>query len=100
MADDMESVLRNALDAVDRGRRWAILGTVALFAGAAFALFALFHTAAAAPREASPGVASKAVYVLVVFHLLFIACCTAAVMIHVTRMTKSVLQAIDSLKRR
>src|SRR5687768_1633393 len=95
MPQDPESMLRNALDAVDRGRRWALVGTVALFVGAAVALFALFHTNATAPSGTSPGIASKAVYVLVVFHLLFIACCTAALMLHVTRMTKSVLRAIE-----
>lgn len=94
MSQDMESVLRNSLDAVDRGRRWAVVGVAALFVATAFALFALFHTAAGAPGE--PGDLSlKAFYVATVTQMLFALCCAAAVMIHVTRMTKSILRAME-----
>ena len=31
MSDDLERILRNSLDAVDRGKRWATLGVAALF---------------------------------------------------------------------
>jgi len=97
MSQDMDAPLRNALDAVDRGRRWGIVGTVALFVGTALALFALFHTGAGAPGK--PGDLSlKAFYVASVTGMLFVLCCTVALMLHVTRMTKSVLRAIDMKK--
>jgi hypothetical protein len=41
---------------------------------------------------------SKAFYVLLVFHPFFIACCTALLMLHITRMTKAILRAIDVRK--
>ena len=47
MADEQEAALRNSLDAVDRGRRWAMLGVGALFVATVLALGALIATAAA-----------------------------------------------------
>jgi hypothetical protein len=54
MADEQDSVLRNSLDAVDRGRRWAMLGFGALFVATILALGAVFWTASrlAAPPSA------------------------------------------------
>jgi len=53
MADSSETALRNALDAVDRGRRWATIGVAALFVVTAVSVAALFGSAAAAARAAS-----------------------------------------------
>lgn len=113
MTDDMERMLRNALDSVDRGRRWAMLGVGALFLAALVVFSFVFQmitattasgvsvdvpagnvAQAAAPL---PG-ASKLTFMLFAAHILFVAACTAVVMMHVSRMTKAILRAID-LKR-
>ena len=51
MADEHDHVLRNALDAVDRGRRWAMLGVGALFGATILALGAVVWTGS---RVAAP----------------------------------------------
>ena len=96
MADEHDSVLRNSLDAVDRGRRWAMLGIGALFIATFLALGAVFWTASqlAAPPQPFWG-ALKVMYVAFIVETLLMACCTAIVMFHVSRMTKAVLRRID-----
>jgi hypothetical protein len=96
MSQDSEYVLKNALDAVDRGRRWTLIGVAALFVATTLALFALFHTAAGAPPSAQDGVSLKALYVTAASQMLLIAGCAAVVMMHVTRMTKSILRALEA----
>jgi hypothetical protein len=98
MAHDDEMMLRNALDAVDRGRRLAMIGVVALLVATVFGLFTLFHVVGDPPTGA--GVTLKAVFTTAVSGMLLIASCTALLMTHVTRMTKSVLRAIDLAKPR
>jgi hypothetical protein len=93
MADDLEKVLRNALDAVDRGRRWGTLGVAALFLASLLLLFAVFHTPGGEPT------AGKILFLALASQMLFVACCTAAVMFHVTRMTKSVLRAVELTRK-
>jgi hypothetical protein len=100
MSEDMDAVLRNSLDAVDRGRRWAMLGVIALFVATAIALAALFG-AAATSRVPSPNLAVlKVLYVASAAEMLFTACCAVVVMFHVTRMTKAVLRRFDVSKDR
>ncbi|HET9833692.1 MAG TPA: hypothetical protein VFP91_18350 [Vicinamibacterales bacterium] len=96
MADEHDSALRNSLDAIDRGRRWAMLGVAALFVATFLALGAVFSTAAqlAAPPQPFWG-ALKVMYVAFIAETLLMACCTAIVMFHVSRMTKAVLRRID-----
>jgi hypothetical protein len=94
MSEDMEKILRNSLDAVDRGRRWATLGVAALFVATVVLLFTAFHAVPAG----EPG-ASKILFVVSAALMLFIACCTAAVMFHVTRMTKAVLRAVELTRK-
>jgi nitrate reductase gamma subunit len=89
MSQDMETILRNSLDAVDRGRRWAMLGVAALFVATLFMLVVVFHV-----RTIGEG-ASKLLFLVFAAHILFVACCTAVVMLHITRMTKTVLRALD-----
>src|SRR5688572_9559444 len=100
MSDDMESVLRNSLDAVDRGRRWALVGVGALFIGTAIALAALFGVAAHAPGQSADAMMLKTLYVASATQMLFVACCTVVVMFHITRTTKSIVRAIEMAKGR
>jgi|SRR5262245_25591069 len=100
MADSSESTLRNALDAVDRGRRWASIGIAALFLVTAISVAALFGSAAAAARNASSDTGlMKVVFVGSSTTMLFTACCAVVVMFHVSRTTKTLLRAIDIFRR-
>ena len=100
MADDMEAVLRNALDAVDRGRRWAILGVIALFVAIAIALAARFGAAAAYRGASENGAPLKVLFLASVAEMLFVGCCTAIIMFHVTRTAKAMLRALDLSTRK
>jgi hypothetical protein len=97
MADEHDHVLRNALDAVDRGRRWAMLGYGALFGATMLALGAVLWTATqvAAPPEPFWGIVN-ALWVIFIADTLLMACCTAIVMLHVTRMAKAILRRLDT----
>ena len=98
MTDNAETVLRNSLDAVDRGRRWAVLGVIALFLATAISVAGLFGVAAAR-QGPTPGTAIlKALFVGTATQMLFVACCTVVVMFHITRMAKTILRAIDILQ--
>jgi hypothetical protein len=97
MAEDMEAMLRNSLDAVDRGRRWAILGVVSLFAALAIALAALSAAAAQrGPAASAPGL--KAIFAATVTNMVFVACCTAVVVFQITRAVRVILRSIDLSK--
>ena len=96
MTDEQrETVLRNALDAVDRGRRWAMLGVGALFAATVLALGTLLATAAANLGPSHDVALFKVLFAAAIAQMLLVACCTALLMFHVTRMTKGILQRID-----
>jgi len=92
MAENLDSVLRTSLDAVDRGRRWAIVGVIALFLVTVIAVGGLF---AVAVREGTAPVFIKALFFAAATQMLFVACCTVTLMFHVTRTTKTILRAID-----
>ena len=96
MAEEHDHVLRNALDAVDRGRRWTMLGLGALFAATILALGAVLWTGTqvAAPPQPFWGIVNG-MWVAFIAETLLIACCTAIVMLHVTRMAKAILRQID-----
>ena len=96
MADDMEAMLRHSLDAVDRGRRWAMLGFGALVVATILALGVVVWTGArmAAPPPAFWGVLNI-MWAAFIAETLLMACCTAIVMFHVTRMTKAIIRRID-----
>ena len=95
MADDMEQILRNSLDAVDRGRRWATFGVAALFVATMFLMLAAFFHAGG---DGGPGTA-KALFFVGMAQMLFVGCATAAVIFHITRMTKAILRAIEICKK-
>jgi uroporphyrinogen-III synthase len=100
MADSSETTLRNALDAVDRGRRWATMGIAALFLVTAIAVAALFASAAAAARSASSDTGvMKVIFVGSSTTMLFTACCAVVVMLHISRTTKTLLRAFDLYRR-
>jgi hypothetical protein len=100
MADEQqETVLRNSLDAVDRGRRWAMLGVGALFVATVLALGALIGTAAANQGPSRDVGVFKVLFVAAIAQMLLMACCTAILMFHVTRMTKAILRRIELTKR-
>src|SRR5215212_6190376 len=94
MSDDQERLLRNSLDAVERGRKVTLFGMVALFFAITIALAALFGGAAgrSAPSTAFP---LKAIYVAASAQMLFVACCTGIVMMQIWRTARTILHAID-----
>jgi hypothetical protein len=96
MSDSAETVLRNSLDAVDRGRRWAVLGVVALLLATVISVAGLFGVAAAAASgQSSAAGILKVVFVGATSQMLFTACCTVVVMFHVSRTTKTLLRAME-----
>lgn len=113
MADNNEPTLRNALDAVNASRKWTLLGIAAMFFSVALLLFMLFMmvipsmqqgvtvaTPSDAPSiEISRLMPLKILWVSSAIQLFFVACATAVVMLHVSKMTRAVLRAVESLRR-
>jgi len=118
VADNNEPTLRNALDAVNAGRKWTILGMTALFV--AILLLLGFFFGMLIPRLQPPSVEQgisidvptgaqtiqvtrvvplKALWVSSALQLLFVACGTIAVMLHVSRMTRAILRALESTRK-
>jgi len=101
MADEhQEAVLRKSLDAVDRGRRWAMLGVGAVFVATVLAVGAFIWTAQAnrAPAPENYGVLNLFI-VAMIAQMLLTASCAVILMFHMTRMTRAVLRRIDLAKR-
>ena len=113
MADNNEPTLRNALDAVNAGRKWSLLGMAALFFAVLLLLGFFFGmlipalqppgSAVDAPRaapsiEVNRLIPLKALWLVGAMQLFFVACGTVAVMLHVSRMTRAVLRAIESTR--
>ena len=101
MADEQqEAVLRKSLDAVDRGRRWAVLGVGAVFVATVLALGWFLWTAqqSRAPAPEFYG-AVKMFLVGVIAQMLLTGCCTAILVFHAARMTRAVLQRIALIRR-
>ena len=73
---------------------WATLGLAALFVATVFLVFTLFH---AVPAD-EPG-ASTLLFMIASSQMLFVACCTATLMFHITRMTKAVLRAVELTRK-
>ena len=101
MADEhQEAVLRKSLDAVDRGRRWAMLGAGAVSVATLLAIGVFLRTAQQnrAPAPENYGVANLFM-VAVIAQMLLMALCTAILMFHAARMARAVLHRIDLIKR-
>jgi hypothetical protein len=96
MSEGNETILRNALDAVDRGRRLALVGMVALFVAMALMLAGMMAVAAHAPgSSSSEALMLRTLYVSAAAQMLFAGCCTALLMFQLSRLTKSILRAIE-----
>jgi len=95
MSDSTVALLRNSLDAIDRGRRWAMVGLAALFVAAAISLAALMAIAAHTGTASSDALMLKAVYLASAAEMLLVACCTALVMFHVTRTARAILRSVE-----
>src|SRR5262245_27849831 len=100
MTDEQERVLRMSLDAIDRGRRWAMLGIAALFFATILALGTLIWTAAEnkAPTAEDLG-AFRVLFVAAIAQLLLAPCCATIVIFHVTRMANTILRRIELTAR-
>lgn len=92
---DSDEVVRRALDAMDRRRRWTLAAVAAVFAVTAVSLAMLFGSAANAARTTSNPAILKSIFVATVTEMLFVACCTIAVLIHVSRLARAIVQAVD-----
>jgi hypothetical protein len=112
--DNMEPMLRNALDSVNIARRWRLIGITVLFFAATVMLAMLFTMSrfVLPPGDPRVGTATldaaraagenrlplKALYVASVVQMIMIAGGTAAVILHVSRMTRVILRAIESTR--
>lgn len=110
--DNMEPMLRNALDAVNAARRWRLIGMAAVFFAVTLVLWVLnmfLMPALQSPATASlpettreaaaGGLPLKGLFVASVVEMFLIACGTAAVILHVSRMTRVILRALDVNRR-
>ena len=114
--NDMEPTLRKALDAVNSGRKWTIVGIAALFFAVLIVLATLNRmimppssgidvsvpgstAVTSSPATITRVIPVKALWVSAAMQLFFVACGTAAIMLHVSRMTRTILRAIESVKR-
>jgi hypothetical protein len=93
MSQELDNVLRNSLDAVDRFRTRVIAGVVLLFFTIVFALGWLMATAAA--RTGGNAGQTKILLMSVMAQMLFVAICTVIIAFQITRMTKTLLKAIE-----
>jgi hypothetical protein len=107
--DNMEPMIRNALDAVNTARRWRLIGVTALFFAVTLALWVMSMMFSAVQPPGAPaalpettqeaaagGLPLKALFVASVVEMFLLACGTAAVILHVSRMTRVILRAIES----
>ena len=110
--DNMEPMLRDALDSVNAARRWRLIGIAAVFFAVTLVLWvlsmmlqpALQAPATAALPESPPGATAvtfplKGLFVASVVEMFLIACGTAAIILHVSRMTRVILRAIETSRR-
>jgi hypothetical protein len=114
VADNNEPTLRNALDAVSRSRKWALVGITSLFFVIAIAL-ALLTMMVVIPSTqqgvavdaplGEPAIVTnrmmpmKVLWLTLAAQLFFVACGTIAVILHVSRMTRAILRGIEASKK-
>jgi len=93
MAEEMETILRKSLDAVDRSQRWQVTGLVVFLLLLLLHLFAFIDAVhgghnfqAISPRAIGMGIFSV---------LLMVVACTFGITFFISRMTKRILKAIE-----
>ena len=94
MAEDTGDVLRRSLDAVDRHRKWLLVG---LGAVVALLLVTFLHGAATARAGGGHVQAFVAHFVLL---LIWMTALTLVIVIQITVMTKRILRAIELATRK
>jgi len=100
MSQESETVLRNSLDAVDRFRRHTIAGVAALFVVVIVALGSLMGAAVSGITERGAFAGqTKVLFTSVLAQMLFLAVCTVIVAGYITRMTKTILRAIELMSK-
>ena len=97
MSQESETVLRNSLDAVDRFRRLAIAAVVLLFVVTVLTLGSLMGAAAA--RVGSNAGQAKMLFTSAAAQMIVVSLCTVVVALYVTRMTKTILRAIELMSK-
>jgi len=100
MSQDSETVLRNSLDAVDRFRRRTIAGIAALFVVIIVVLGSLMGAAVSGMTERSAFAGqTKVLFTSVLAQMLFLTVCTVIVAGYITRMTKTILRALELMSK-
>jgi len=100
MSRDSEAVLRNSLDAVDRFRRRTIAGIAALFVVIIVVLASLMAAAVSGMTERSAFAGqTKVLFTSVLAQMLFLTVCTVIVAGYITRMTKTILRALELMSK-
>jgi hypothetical protein len=92
MSQEPEAILRKSLDAVDRFRTRAIAGLVFLFVTTLLALGSLMGAASRASGSAGQ---AKILFTSVAAQMIFVALCTVLVSVQISRMTRTILKAIE-----
>ena len=93
MANQSDDMIRHALDSVDRARRRMMGVVAALFGLTAVSLGFLFNAAANATEPGRERGVLKLIFVATATEMLFVACCTVVVMLHISRVGRSVIRA-------
>jgi hypothetical protein len=94
MPQDLESILRKSLDDVDRSQKWQIAGLaifLVLFVLHAYGFVSIIHGGGG---EASI-VTRRTVFMGIVSVIFTLGCCTFAITLSISRMTKRLLKAIE-----
>jgi hypothetical protein len=92
MPEESEVILRKSLDAVDRFRTRTLAGVLVLFLFTVLALWSLNHVAATAGGAQGQ---TKILFVSVAAQMVYVGLCTLIVALQITRMTKTILKAIE-----
>ena len=93
MAEEMETILRKSLDAVDRSQRWQMAGLVIFLLLLLLHLFAFM--AAVHGHHDVQNVSPRAIGMGIFSVLLMVVACTFGITFFISRMTKRILKAIE-----
>jgi len=93
MTEEMETILRRSLDAVDRSQRWQMTGLVIFLLLVLLHLFAFM--AAVHGGHGAEGASSRAIGMGIFSVLLMVVACTFGITFFISRMTKRILKAIE-----